>query len=275
MSYQTIMVHCQLGHPNTAVLQAAQHIAKRCNAAVTGLVVGQQTLMIYGQRYHDVDFFDREQEHLQKQIDAVEALFRSAFKGHSKPVDWVSVVTTQPAVDYVAAHASCADLIITSATPSDFYEGPNFASAGGIVMQSGRPVLAVPAASKQFKLDNMLVGWKDSREARRAINDALPLLKLAAQVTVLEIVANDDDAAAAKRLNTVIAWLVSHGIAAKAVVSISKDTDATQFLSLAKKHNADIVITGAYGHSRFREWVLGGITNELLQGTHFNAFLSH
>ena len=183
--------------------------------------------------------------------------------------------TMMPAVDYVVAHASSVDLIITGATLSDFYEGPNYANAGGIVMQSGRPVLAVPVNAQAFKLDNMLVGWKESREARRAIADAIPLLKLATQVTVFEIVAKDHKEGAAKRLNDVVIWLNSHGVAAKAVISIATDTDAAQFISIAKKHHADIVITGAYGHSRFREWVLGGITNELLQNAQFNAFLSH
>lgn len=275
MSYQTIMVHLQLGHSNAAVLRAAKQIAQRCNSAVIGVVVGQQTLMIYGQGYDLVDFFDREQTMLEKKIDAEEVLFRAAFEDHAKPVEWLSIVTMEPAVDYMVAHASSADLIITGATPSDFYEGPNYANAGGIVMQSGRPVLAVPVNATAFKLDNMLVGWKESREARRAIADAIPLLKLATQVTVFEIVQKDHKEGAANRLNDVVAWLKSHGVAAKAVVSIATDTDSAQLLSIAKKHHADIVITGAYGHSRFREWVLGGITNELLQGAHFSSFLSH
>ena len=275
MSFQTIMVHLQLGHSNAAVLQAAKHIAQSCNATVIGVAVGQQTLMIYGQSYNLVDFFDREQAMLEQKIDAEEALFRAAFKDHAKPVKWLSTVTMEPAVDYVVAHASSVDLIITGATLSDFYEGPNYANAGGIVMQSGRPVLAVPVNAQTFKLDNMLVGWKESREARRAIADAIPLLKLATQVTVFEIVAKDHKEGAAKRLNDVVIWLNSHGVAAKAVISTATDTDAAQFISIAKKHHADIVITGAYGHSRFREWVLGGITNELLQNAQFNAFLSH
>ena len=275
MSFQTIMVHLQLGHSNSAVLQAAKQIAQRCHAAVIGVAVGQQTLMIYGQSYNLVDFFDREQALLEQKIDAEEVLFRAAFKDHTKPVEWLSTVTMEPAVDYVVAHASSVDLIITGATLSDFYEGPNYANAGGIVMQSGRPVLAVPVNAQAFKLDNMLVGWKESREARRAIADAIPLLKLATQVTVFEIVAKDHKEGAKKRLNDVVIWLNSHGVAAKSVVFIATDTNAAQFISIAKKHHADIIITGAYGHSRFREWVLGGITNELLQNAQFNAFLSH
>ena len=275
MSYQTLMVHLQLGHPNTAVLNAAKQIAQRCHAAVIGTIVGQQTLMIYGQGYQLIDFFDREQTILEEKIATEKALFEAAFKDHDKPVDWLSTVTMEPAVDYVVAHASRVDLIITGATPSDFYEGPNYANAGGIVMQSGRPVLAVPVALQAFKLDTMLIGWKESREAKRAIVDAIPLLQLATQVIVFEIVTKDNQESAVARLNDVVTWLNSHGIAARAEVSVATDTDAAQFIAFAKKYEADVVITGAYGHSRFREWVLGGITNELLQNANFNSFLSH
>lgn len=282
MSYQTIMVHLQLGssnaqieHLNAAVLHAAKQIAQRCNAAVIGIVVGQQTQMIYGKGYALIDFFDREQVYLEEKIAAEEVSFRVAFKGYDQSVEWRSVVTMEPVVDFIVAQACSADLIITGVTPSDFYEGPNSAHAGEIVMQAGRPVLAVSLASKEFKLENMLIGWKDTREARRAISDALPLLKLAKQVTVLEIVAKDDKKDTVKRLNEVVNWLKSHDVKAEPLAAISNGTDATQFINVAKKQHADIVITGAYGHSRFREWVLGGVTNDLLQSAQFCTFLSH
>ena len=275
MSYQTIMVHLQLGHSNEAVLHAAKQIAKSCKAAVIGIVVGQQTQMIYGKGYALIDFFDREQAHLEEKVAAEEAIFRAAFKGHAHHVKWQSLITMEPMVDFIVAQACNADLIITGIAPTDFYEGPNSVHAGEIVMQSGRPVLAVPVSGKPFKLDHMLIGWKDTREARRVIIDALPLLKLAKEITVLQITAEDDEAATIKRLNDVVVWLKSHGIVANPLVSIAEDADSIQFLSIAKKQQADIVITGAYGHSRFREWVLGGVTNELLQGAHYTSFLSH
>lgn len=282
MSYQTLMVHLQLGHANAqveqsnaAVIHAAKQIAKRCNAAVIGVVVGQQTQMIYGKGYALIDFFDREQAFLEERIAAEEVLFRTAFKGHDKAVEWCSIITMEPVVDFIVAQACRADLIITGVTASDFYEGPSSAHAGEIVMQSGRPVLAVPVTSNQFDLENMLIGWKDTREARRAITDALPLLKLATKVTVFEIVPIDEKKDSVKRLNEVIHWLASHEIEAEALATVSNDTDAAQFIALAKKLKANIVVTGAYGHSRFREWVLGGVTDELLRGAHFCSFLSH
>ena len=282
MSYQTIMVHLQLGssnaqveYSNAAVLHASRQIAQRCNAAVIGIMAGQQAQMIYGEGYALLDFFNREQDYLEEKIAAEEVLFRAAFNGYDKSVEWRSVITMDRVLDFIVAQARSADLIITGVTSSDFYEVPNSAHAGEIVMQSGRPVLAVPIATKQFKLENMLIGWKDTREARRAIADALPLLKLATQVTVLEIVAKDHKKESVRRLNEVVNWLKSHNVKAESLAATSNDTGAKQFLSIAKKLQADIVITGAYGHSRLREWVLGGVTNELLQDAHYCSFLSH
>ena len=275
MSYQTIMVHLQLWHSNTAVLLAASVLAQRTNAAVIGIVVGLQTQMVYGKSFAMVDYYDREQAHIEEKIAAEEKLFRAAFKDHKKPISWRASIGMQPVENYIVEQACAADLIITSVHPSDLYDTYNSAHAGEIVMQSGRPVLAVPAHTKQFKLDNMLIGWKDTRECRRAIMDALPLLALAKRVTLLEIATEYNKQDATLRLNEVAVWLKSHGVAAVPLVSISKESDATQLMMEAKKQQADIVITGAYGHSRFREWMLGGVTNELLQGTHFCAFLSH
>lgn len=275
MSYQTLMVHLHIGHSNADLLQITRSLAERFQAEVLGIMVGQPTQMIYGKGYALLDFFDKEQAHIEQKIAESEAQFNEVFKGFSKHTEWRSTITREPMADYIAAQACSADIIVTSVSPSDFYEGPNGVNAGEIIMQAGRPVIVVPSAVKNLNLENILIGWKDAREARRAIADALPILKLATQVTVVEICAESEVEVAGQRLDEVIAWLVRHGIAAKPVVSVSVDTDATQFISIAKQHNADLVVAGAYGHSRFRQWVLGGVTNDLLRLADFSSMLSH
>ena len=275
MSYQTIMVHLHIGHSNADLLQITRSLAERFQAEVLGIMVGQPTQMIYGKGYALLDFFDKEEAHIEQKIAESEAQFHEVFKGFSKHTEWRSTVTREPMADYIAAQACSADIILTSVSPSDFYEGPNGVNAGEIIMQAGRPVIVVPSAVKNLKLENILIGWKDTREARRAIADALPILKLATQVTVVEICAESEFEVAERRLAEVIAWLVRHGIAAKPVVSVLVDTDATQFISIAKQQGADLVVAGAYGHSRFRQWVLGGVTNDLLRLADFSSMLSH
>ena len=110
MGYQTVMVHLQLGsqnvqvqHSNMAVLDVAKQIAQRCNAAVIGIVVGRQTQMIYGQGYQLMDFLDQENHYLEEKIAAEEILFKEAFNGYDKSVEWRSIVTVEPVVDFIVA----------------------------------------------------------------------------------------------------------------------------------------------------------------------------
>ena len=275
MSYQTLMVHLHIGHSNTDLLQITRSLAECLQTHVIGIMVGQPTQMIYGKGYALLDFFDKEQAHIEQKIAESEAQFREVFKGFSKTIEWRSTITREPMADYLVAEACSADIIVTGVAPSDFYEGPNAVNSGEIIMQVGRPVIVVPNAIKSLKLENILIGWKDTREARRAIADALPLLKMVKKVTVLAVADEDEKASATKRLDEVLAWLKSHGVTAEPVVSVSVDTDAAQLIAIAKQQGADIVITGAYGHSRLRQWVLGGVTNDLLQQANLCSMLSH
>jgi len=269
------MVHLHIGHSNAAVLKAARSIVKRFKAEVVGIMVGQQTQMIYGKGYAALDFFDQEDARIEEKIAEAEAQFRNIFQDFSGAIEWRSTITREPMADYIVAEARSADMIITGISPSDFYEGPAGITAGEIVMQSGRPVLAIPITTEKFSLDKILVGWKDTREARRAIADALPLLKLGKQISVVAIAREVDLEATNRQLYDVVNWLRRHDITADYSVSPSVNDDATQFITIAKQQKADLLIAGAYGHSRLREWALGGVTNELLQRAEFCALLSH
>ena len=139
----------------------------------------------------------------------------------------------------------------------------------------GRPVLVVPNAIGHLKLERIVVGWKDSRETRRAIADALPLLKQAAAVSVAEIAVEDAMPEARAHVADVVAWLQGHGIVAQAVASLSTGDDATGLYTIAQDLGADIVAAGAYGHSQLREWVLGGVTRDFLLRSDCCSLLSH
>jgi nucleotide-binding universal stress UspA family protein len=148
---------------------------------------------------------------------------------------------------------------------------------GALVLQAGRPVLVVPTEADKLDLTCALVAWKDTREARRAVVDALPLLKRAGAVVVAEVCYHSDAAAAKGRLDDVAAHLLRHGVRASTTVCV-EDTDVRatdQFLDLADQHNAGLIVAGAYGRSRFQEWLFGGFTRELLTQTKRAVLLSH
>ena len=191
MSFKTLMVHLNIDHSNSAVLNAAKYVANQFNSNILGIMVGQQTQMIYGRAYAVTDFFNREDAQIENKLIDAEILFRESFKDTNN-IEWRSTVTREPVANYIVNEARTADLIITGFSPLDFYEGPAGLNIGEIVLQSGRPVLAIPTSNVEFFLDNILIGWKDTKESRRTILDALPFLKSAKQVTVVEICAEDE-----------------------------------------------------------------------------------
>ena len=135
----------------------------------------------------------------------------------------------------------------------------------GLVMQVGRPLLVVPETCNWLDLRSVLVAWKDTAEARRAVLDALPLLRRSTEVTIVEIVEDEADrAAAVLRVEDVVAWLSRHGVLASQQVPGQCGDAATQLERVASDVGAGVVIAGAYGHSRLSEWILGGVTRRLI-----------
>ena len=140
-------------------------------------------------------------------------------------------------------------------------------------MQAGWPVLVVPTTAAHRKFER--VGWQDTRETRRAIRDALPFLKQAGQVPVIEIAESDEPEVARGRLADVVAWLGRHGVTAEPIASPAIGEDSGRLHGLAAQYEVDLIVAGAYGHSRMREWALGGVTRDLLLRAEFCALVSH
>ncbi len=120
-----------------------------------------------------------------------------------------------------------------------------------------------------------MIAWKDTRETRRAVLDALPLLQQAARVSIVEATGAEDMADARSHVADVAAWLGRHGVAASGQTVPSDGGDAAQLDAFARDHGADLIVAGAYGHSRVREWALGGVTRSLLMHGSRCSLLSH
>jgi len=151
-----------------------------------------------------------------------------------------------------------------------------------LVMESGRPVIVVPQAGRFSTVGRrVLVAWNRSRESARAVADAMPLLERAEEVWVLTIDetrsargvgrGNNDDRAA-----QAVEYLALHGIKAKPCHDIVGDITAGDILlSRVSDMGIDLLVLGAYGHSRLRESMLGGVTREILQHMTVPTLMSH
>jgi nucleotide-binding universal stress UspA family protein len=202
-----------------------------------------------------------------------EARFRAAAQGRARDIEWRCAMESP--TSFVAREARAADLVITGANRDGVLLDPlRLLDPSEFVMRSGRPILVVPPEAEYLKLSNVVVAWKDTREARRAVADALPLLHRAKDVTVVEVVEVAADRAAAQAgVNDVAAWLGRHAVTA--VGRVIHASDESDQLDTLWKNGADLVVAGAYGHTRFREWVLGGMTHNLLTRSRRCSFLAH
>ena len=275
MTYGTLMVHLELGRSNAGLLQIAGDLAERFHAGVSGIAACQPMQLVYGDSFISGDIYEQDRQELDKEMEAAEAEFRRALQMRAVTLEWRSTVMFTLLSDYLAREARSADLVITGIASGDLFDSSRSVNTGDLVMRAGRPVLVVPAAAGKVKLDRVVVGWKDTREARRAVSDALPLLKGASHVAVVEIAVEEELAAARTQIEDVAGWLNRHGIKAECLTSPSTGDDATALYAMAQDQGADVIVAGAYGHSRLREWALGGVTRDLLLRANWCSLLSH
>ncbi len=275
MGYASLMVHLELGRSNANLLQIAGDLAQRFSAGVIGIAACQPMQMVYGDGYLSGAAIEQDLAEIAREMQAVEAEFRRSLAGRAESLQWRSTVDYIPLAEYLAREVRAADLLITGLAGGDLFDASRSLDTGDLVMQMGRPMLIVPAGVPAAGLRRVLVGWKDSREARRAALDALPLLQRALQVTVVEIAPAAEAADSRARLADVLQWLGRHGVAAEALSVPSRGDDAAGLATVADRLGADLVVAGAYGHSRLREWALGGVTHDLLRHAPRCSFVSH
>jgi nucleotide-binding universal stress UspA family protein len=181
------------------------------------------------------------------------------------------------AVDVFVQHARHSDLVMLGQQdPIDFSPlGRTFAT--DVVMGCGRPAIIIPFIGMPPVLGrHVLVAWDGGREAARAANDALPILKRAHAVTVLSV--NPDVTSDGKRDAgaDISLHLARHGVKATAARTIARETSVGDvILADIADNSIDLLVMGAYGHSRLREWALGGVTHHILAHMTVPVLLSH
>lgn len=274
MTYSTLLVHLELGNPNTGLLQVAVDLARRFDSELIG-IAGCQPVQTYYVEGYGGDIVEREEQSLDDEIDAAEAEFREAVSAKVTHIGWRATRAYTPVVEFLAHEARAADLVLTGVARGDVFDASRAVNTGDLVLRVGRPVLIVPVAARALKLDQVLVAWQDTRESRRAIADAVPLLKQASRVTLGTIAEQDEVDDARAGLADVAHWLARHGVACEQVALPAIGDDADALWALGQDLGADLVVAGAYGHSRLREWVLGGVTKNLLLSKDRYSFLSH
>lgn len=178
--------------------------------------------------------------------------------------------------DFVASRARLSDLVIARATTDEEMRSQCEALIFGVA----RPVLLLPleedaSADAAFDKRQIAVAWDGGRTATRAVFDALPLLKRARAVTLIQII-DDKDLTGSSTITELSDLLERHGVASRTAEFPSNGRPTAVAIHDAfEQSGAGLLVMGAYGHSRAREFILGGATRGTLQACAFPALLSH
>jgi nucleotide-binding universal stress UspA family protein len=271
-SFATMMVHVDVARDCEPRVQVALALAARFQApliGVAGLALRPAFAAAGVVVYHEPTEDDCRRA--SARLDDIGWRFR--VKGqHLKQLEW------RTALDFpnelVSREARAADLIIVGARHS----GGNvhdFVNPGVILLRAGRPLLVVPDVVAPPQLRRIVVAWKETRECRRAVRDALPFLQLANEVLILGIDEGLPETAKS-HLSDVAAYLRCHGVVAvREVYRQARGPVAAELLRLVRDEDADLIVAGGYGHSRLGEWIFGGVTHELLASSPVCCLLSH
>lgn len=275
--FRTLLVHVNADAASTARVKIAISLAQRFEATLIGVTAGiaQLPIELYSASLGvvavgDVSDFNRKQ--LEAEFGKATQLFEDLTKNSGLETSWRAVFEAPSAA--LADAAAAADLIIVGPGDRSLLGDLRSAAAGDIVMQTGRPVLVVPENVESLPASaNVLIAWKNTAEGQRALADALPFIKDAGSVTVAHV---QETTESPPDLADAVGFLLRHGIAAKAhSIAPSREGAGAQLLDLAARSQTDLIVAGAYGHSKLREWAFGGVTRELLTRSTIPCLLSH
>ena len=275
--FRTILVHVDNLAGAAERARCAIDLAKRFDATLIGLTAGvpQLPIELYADAFGSLavgpDYSEFDRKHVEAEFGKTAAAFKAWTADSGLETDWRAIFES-PTVAIIRA-ATAADLVVLGAGDHSLLGNFNAPSAGDVVLRTGRPILVVPEGRDRMNVQNVVVAWKDTSEAQRAIADAIPFMKGAGSVVIVQV---HEGGPRAPALADPEAFLVRHGIAAR--IEILPRGDAAvdeQIIAFAKRSQADLIVAGAYGHTRLREWVFGGVTRGLLLRSPIPCLLSH
>ena len=279
MSFKEILVTLEPGAALERRIVHAADLALTHEARIVGLSV-IEPLNLAGYFTPGLEaIIELEERHLQAAEHAarkVEAEFKSACSRLDLSAEWR--LGKGDMADVTVAHARYADLTVTGqVNPESPPPGGAARLPERLVLDSGRPVLVVPYVGRWESVGRrVLVAWNRTREAVRAVNDALPILQKAEHVTVLSINPEQGNSRPNPPGADLALHLARHRIKVETSQTVAKDIAVgSAILSRAADLGADLIVMGCYGHSRIRELVLGGASREILGQMTMPVLMSH
>ncbi|WP_442579247.1 universal stress protein [Mesorhizobium sp. ASY16-5R] len=273
MIYNTIMVQLDIDMRATPRLTFAWNLAQRFEADLIAFCAAEPYLLIPGDvdGTASTDTVERQVADIEERLEALKSEFDNLVKDKNR-TSWRGIVGDP--TRHLALHARSADLLIAGCGNSGFGR-LRTVDPGELILSAGRPVLFPAEGQRPVKGESILVAWKDTREARRAVVDAMPFLTDARQVVVATIEEDDRDGARDSAAD-IVRFLMKHGAKARSeVVDVGRGYASEALAEIATEVGADLMVSGGYGHNRLREWIFGGVTRSLLKDESTNRFMSN
>ncbi len=273
-AWRSIITHVQPEADAQPRLAVAADLARKLDATLIG--IGAEMLPPIGATdpygLLGGQFMSAMLDVIQKNLEQAHEAFRSAASDVRR--QWLAVEDLPERA--VTRLSRGADLIVAGGSPLKDHDTYRWCDPGQLMLNSGRPVLVAPPAGGKLAAEAIVIAWKDSREARRAVADALPVLQCADDVLVMEVCSKEDAEDVAPHHASVLQHLARHGVTARSKIVVGHATVAADTLhNEARAIGADLIVTGGYGHTRLGEWVMGGVTADLLANPARFVLFSH
>lgn len=277
MTWSSLIVYVDDEPDNTQRIEQAAALAKAHGAHLIGVsACAPETPMAdaYGAGILMGEVLTAQHERAESALKGAEERFREIAVRAGVGCEWRADVGDPTGL--LVKHARAADVLIV---------GRDAANASGwrapipsdLTMRAGRSVLIVPPnPARSVAGAPVLLAWTDSRESRLAAVAAIPLLREAESVRVLELCDPEDLDGARLRTADVAAWLRRHGVNAEPEARAHDDRPAgRRLLDCTAEMKAGAIVSGAWGHARMRQWIFGGVTQTLITESPVALLLAH
>tara|TARA_R110002096_G_scaffold416576_2_gene619544 strand:+ start:399282 stop:400094 length:813 start_codon:yes stop_codon:yes gene_type:complete len=217
---------------------------------------------------YTAEAFNQYERDLQEEAKKYRAVYEKQLKAAGVRYDWCQQQGNM--LDFLNLHSRSADLTVLTQKGESLDD--IMSVMHDFIIESGLPVIVIPEAGASADYKNILIAWDGGKQCAKATHDALPILKNADKVTVLTIA--EENKSQIPEADICIK-LSRHGVNAEALTVAESDSVGGRILETAESINADLIISGAWGHRRLREIIFGGVTKKLLSNQKYSIYLSH
>lgn len=277
MTWSSLIVYVDDEADNIQRIEQAAALAKAHGAHLIGVSACAPETPVadaYGAGILLGEVLTEQHERAEKALKGAEDRFREIATLAGVSCEWRADVGDPTSL--LIKHARAADVLIVGrdAANASGWRAPHPAD---LAMRAGRSILIVPPNPARSVVGApVLLAWTDSRESRLAAVAAIPMLREAESVRVLELCDPEDMDGARLRTADVVAWLTRHGVKAEAEARAYDDrSSGRRLLDCAAEMKAGAIVSGAWGHARMRQWIFGGVTQTLITESPVALLLAH